>query len=187
MTHDEPAPPANRICPAPVTRRRALAPTAPSHPEGASIRKHMADSTVQSIEIDATPGECFSVAADVASYPEWATGVRVTEVLEEDEQGRPARARFVIDGMVKEISYTLVYEYDEPRTIGWTAEPGADLKAMDGSYAFNSIGEKRTEVVYALRASPAFTIPGFLRRQVEKQIVTTALRGLRTRVEQLSS
>ena len=36
--------------------------------------------------------------------------------------------------------------------------------------------------VPALRATPAFTIPGFLRRQVEKQIVGTALRGLRERV-----
>ena len=55
---------------------------------------------------------------------------------------------------------------------------------MDGSYTFKSIGENRTQVVYALRAEPAFTIPGFLRRQVEKQIVSTALRGLRERVEE---
>ena len=146
----------------------------------------MAESTVQSIEIDASPEACFSVAADVASYPEWATGVRTTEILEQDADGRPARAHFVIDGMVKEIAYTLVYRYDHPNSISWSAEPGDDLKAMDGSYAFNPIGEERTEVVYALRADPAFTIPGFLRRQVEKQIVTTALRGLRTRVEQLA-
>jgi hypothetical protein len=44
------------------------------------------------------------------------------------------------------------------------------------------LDEGRTEIVYALRAEPAFTIPGFLRRQVEKQIVGTALRGLRERV-----
>lgn len=143
----------------------------------------MAQSTVQSIEIDADPQICFEVACDVASYPDWATGVRSTEILEEDDRGRPARAHFVIDGMVKEISYDLVYEYDEPSLISWSAVPGDDLKTMDGSYTFKSIGEDRTEVVYALRAETAFTIPGFLRRQVEKQIVSTALRGLRTRVE----
>ena len=146
----------------------------------------MAESTVQSIEIDAPAEACFAVAADVASYPEWATGVRETEVLDHDETGRPARAHFVIDGMVKEIAYDLVYTYDEPNSISWKAEPGPDLKAMDGSYTFKSLGAERTEVVYALRADPAFTIPGFLRRQVEKQIVGTALRGLRERVEALS-
>lgn len=142
----------------------------------------MAEGTVQSIEVDADAVACFAVASDVAAYPEWATGVRSTEVLAEDPQGRPSRAAFVIDGMVKEIAYTLNYSYDEPRTMSWTAEPGADLKSLEGSYTFRELGEGRTEIVYALKADPAFTIPGFLRRQVEKQIVGTALRGLRERV-----
>ncbi|MGF1668067.1 MAG: SRPBCC family protein [Acidimicrobiia bacterium] len=147
----------------------------------------MAASTVQTIEIAASPEACFAVASDIASYPEWATGVRVTEVLGHDSAGRVDRAHFVIDGMVKEIAYDLRYSYDEPNRISWTAEPGDDLKSLEGSYAFNRLEESRTEVVYALRAEPAFTIPGFLRRQVEKQIVGTALRGLRERVEQITT
>ncbi|HSJ29009.1 MAG TPA: SRPBCC family protein [Acidimicrobiia bacterium] len=146
----------------------------------------MAEGTVQSIEVDAEPAACFAVAADVAAYPDWATGVRSTEVLETDSQGRPSRASMVIDGMVKEISYTLTYTYDEPHSMSWTAEPGPDLKALDGSYTFKDLGDGRTQIVYALRAEPAFTIPGFLRRQVEKQIVGTALRGLRERVAAVS-
>jgi ribosome-associated toxin RatA of RatAB toxin-antitoxin module len=147
----------------------------------------MADSTVQSIEIAATPEACFAVAADIASYPEWATGVRATEVLDHDASGRVERAHFVIDGMVKEIAYTLRYTYEEPHRIAWTAEPGDDLNSLEGSYSFKALEDGGTEVVYALRAEPAFTIPGFLRRQVEKQIVGTALRGLRERVEQITT
>ncbi len=143
----------------------------------------MAESTVQTIEIAAPPAACFAAAADLASYPDWATGVRSVEVLATDESGRASRADFVIDGMVKEIAYTLDYSYDEPTSITWKAIPGEDISEMDGSYTFNDAGDGRTEVIYALRADPAFTIPGFLRRQVEKQIVTTALRGLRKRVE----
>ncbi len=145
----------------------------------------MADNTVQTIEIDSPPEAIFAVAADVAAYPEWATGIRSTEVLETDERGRPLRARFVVDGMVKEITYVLRYTYDEPRSISWEAEPGPDIEEMEGSYTFTEVEPGRTEVVYALRAVPAFTIPGFLRRQVEKQIVGTALRGLRRRVEEI--
>jgi ribosome-associated toxin RatA of RatAB toxin-antitoxin module len=147
----------------------------------------MAESTVQTIEIVASPEDCFAVASDISSYPDWATGVRVTEVLDHDSSGRVNRAHFVIDGMVKEIAYTLRYTYEEPHRISWTAEPGDDLKSLEGSYSFNSLEDGRTEVVYALRAEPAFTIPGFLRRQVEKQIVGTALRGLRERVEQITT
>ncbi len=144
----------------------------------------MAESTVQSIEIDAAPSEVFDVASDIASYPDWATGIRAIEILDTDADGRVIRAHFTIDGMVKEISYTLVYEYDEPAGISWTAEPGEDLELMEGSYSFNELEVGKTEVIYALRAEPAFTIPGFLKRQVEKQIVGTALRGLRRRVEE---
>lgn len=147
----------------------------------------MAESTVQTIEIDASAAECFAVAADIASYPDWATGIRDIQILETGSDGRVSRAHFTIDGMVKEISYTLVYTYEEPTRISWSAEPGDDLELMDGSYAFNEVEGGKTEVVYALRAEPAFTIPGFLRRQVEKQIVGTALRGLRRQIEENAS
>lgn len=145
----------------------------------------MPDGTVDSIEIKASPAEVFAVAADLDSYPEWATGVKEIEVLEKDEKGRAHRARFVIDGMVKEITYILRYTYQEPNEIRWEAEPGDDLKELEGSYVFNELADGRTEVVYGLKVEPSFTIPGFLRRQAEKQLVGTALRGLRKRVEQL--
>ena len=143
----------------------------------------MAESTVQSIDVKATPEACFEVAADISQYPEWATGVRSTEVLETTDDGRVHRAAFVIDGMVKEIGYTLTYSYEYPHEMRWWADAGDDIKELEGSYAFEQIDDGRTRVTYALRAEPAFSIPGFLRRQVEKQIVTTALRGLRARVE----
>lgn len=142
----------------------------------------MAEGTVQTIEIPASPEQIFEVAASVAAYPDWADGVKTVEVLEADEAGRPRRAQFTVDGMIKEITYTLVYSYDAPHRISWTAEPGADIREMEGSYEFNEVDDG-TQVVYALRAEPAFKIPGFLRKQVEKQIVGTALRGLRKRVE----
>ena len=146
----------------------------------------MAEGTVESIEIKATRAEVFAVAADLARYTQWATGVREIEILETDDAGRAHRARFVIDGMVKEINYVLVYSYDDPASIQWVAEPGDDLKELEGSYFFNEVADGRTEVVYALKVEPSFTIPGFLRRQAEKQLVGTALRGLRKRVESLS-
>ena len=145
----------------------------------------MTEGTVESIEIKGTPAEVFAVAADLAAYTEWATGVKEIEILETDNAGRAHRARFVIDGMVKEITYTLVYTYDEPSSMRWEAEPGPDLKELEGSYVFNEVADGRTEVVYGLKVEPSFTIPGFLRRQAEKQLVGTALRGLRKRVESL--
>ncbi|MGH8911028.1 MAG: SRPBCC family protein [Acidimicrobiia bacterium] len=146
----------------------------------------MTESTVQSIEIDAAPEEIFAVAADISSYPDWAKGIRQVEVLETDEQGRPLRAAFVLEGFVKEIAYELVYSYDEPHRISWVADPSPDIDMLEGSYAFTATSDGATEVVYAFTVSPTFKIPGFIKRQAEKQIVTTALRGLRKRVQEQS-
>lgn len=141
------------------------------------------EGTVQTIEVSADPQHVFEIALDLESYPEWVTQVKQVDVLEEDEYGRPIRVEFVADAMIKEINYTLVYRYDLDNGFSWEAEPGTDIKALDGSYKFEQIEDGQTEVVYALRVDPAFTVPGFLRRQAEKQIVSSALRGLKKRAE----
>ena len=146
----------------------------------------MAEATVQSIEIDASPGACFEVAADLSAYPEWATEVRRVEIHERYEDGRPARVTLTIDAMVKQVTTTFQYRYEYPRSMSWTAEPGADIEELEGSYEFYPV-DGGTSVVYALRVVPSFDIPGFLRRQAEKQLVGTALRGLRKRVRGRSS
>ena len=143
------------------------------------------EGTVQSIEVSADVQTIYEVALDLEAYPEWATGVKEVEIEAEDEQGRPTRVSFVADAMIKEISYTLVYRYDLEDGFSWSAEPGKDIKAMEGSYRFTALEEGGTEVLYALKVDPAFTVPGFLRRQAEKQIVSNALRGLKKRAESL--
>lgn len=143
----------------------------------------MTEGTFQTLEIDATAGDLYDVVADVASYPEWAIGVKEAEVLESDDEGNVIRARFVLEGFIKEIRYVLRYHHDRPNSLSWTSEESDDLKMMEGSYTFNP-SDGATEVVYALSVEPKFTIPGFIRRQAERQIVTTALKGLRKRVSE---
>ncbi len=142
----------------------------------------MAEGTFSTLEIDATPEELYDVAADVAAYPEWASGVKEVEVLDVDDEGRVDRARFVLEGFVKEIEYVLKYTHDRPNVLSWVAEESNDLEMLEGSYQFGPADDGSTEVVYSLSVEPKFIVPGFIKRQAEKQIVTTALRGLRKRV-----
>ncbi len=141
------------------------------------------EGTVQSIEVSAPPQLVYEVALDLEAYPDWATGVKEVDIHDEDEHGRPLRVSFVADAMIKEISYTLRYHYEMDNGFSWTAEPGDDIKSMDGSYEFNELADGGTEVLYALKVETAFKVPGFLRRQAEKQIVSSALRGLKKRAE----
>jgi len=145
----------------------------------------MSEGTVQSIEIPAPAGEIFDVLADLERYPEWITAMRSVVVLERDPDGLPARARFEVDAMVKVITYVLNYTFERPHLMSWVAEPGDDIREMVGSYELNDIEGGGTDVIYALRVDYGFPLPGFLRRQAEKQLVSTALRGLRKRVRQV--
>lgn len=142
----------------------------------------MAEGTFSTLEIDANPEELYDVAADVEAYTDWASGVKEVEVLDVDNEGRVDRARFVLEGFVKEIEYVLKYTHDRPNLLSWVAEESEDLKMLEGSYQFEPGEDGATEVVYSLTVEPNFILPGFIKRQAEKQIVTTALRGLRKRV-----
>jgi uncharacterized membrane protein len=146
----------------------------------------MAEGTVQSIEIPASREFIFEVLADLELYPEWITAMREVEVLERDEEDRPQRARFLVDAMIKEIAYDLDYVHEPPLRMSWTAVPGEDIRQMVGSYELNELENGETDVVYALMVEPEFKVPGFLRRQAERQLIGTALRGLKKRVEELS-
>ncbi len=141
------------------------------------------EGTVQTIEVSADPQLVYEVALDLEAYPSWAVGVKEVTILEEDDYGRPVRVEFVTDAMIKEISYVLRYSYELDNGFSWTAEPGDDINEMEGSYQFNELDDGNTEVLYALKVDPAFSVPGFLRRQAEKQIVSSALRGLKKRSE----
>ena len=141
----------------------------------------MAEGTFQTLEIDAPAEILYDTVADIAAYPEWAKGVKSVEILESDDDGRVARARFVIEVFVKEIEYVLRYSHDRPHRLSWVSEESPDLSMLEGSYAFTPM-DGATEVAYALKVDLKFTIPGFLRQQAEKLLVSTALRGLRMRV-----
>lgn len=142
----------------------------------------MPDGTFSALEIDASPEVLYDTAADVASYPEWASGVKEVTILDTDAEGRVERARILLEGFVKEIEYVLRYTHDRPQLLSWVAEESDDLRMLEGSYQFTPQDDGSTEVVYSLRVELNFNLPGFVRRQAEKQIVTTALRGLRKRV-----
>ena len=141
------------------------------------------EGTVQSVEVSDEVQHVYEVALDIEEYPSWAGGVRSVSVTEEDEYGRPLKADFVVDVMIKEIAYTLEYDFDHDNGFSWVAVPNDDIRSLEGQYEFTAI-EGGTEVVYALKVDPAFTVPGFLRKQAEKQIVGTALRGLKKRAEE---
>jgi uncharacterized membrane protein len=142
----------------------------------------MADSVSYNIDVEGTAEEIFDVATDFESYPEWNANIKRVEIKETDGEGRATQVWYQVDAKVKTITYTLEYDYsDAPGSFSWQLLDG-DVKALSGSYEFDEFDDV-TEVRYQTRIDPGFPIPGFLKRQGEKQIVKGALSDLKKRVE----
>ena len=144
----------------------------------------MADKVSDNIDVSATAEEIFRVATDFEAYPEWNPNIKKVEVRETDPEGRATKVWMQVDAKVKTVTYTLAYDYSEaPEAFSWELVEG-DVKALSGSYRFDEFDDV-TEVQYETSLDPGFPIPGFLKRQGEKQIAKGALQDLKKRVESL--
>jgi ribosome-associated toxin RatA of RatAB toxin-antitoxin module len=143
----------------------------------------MAEQSTQSIEVDASPDQVMAVIADFPAYPEWAKAVRETEVLAEDESGRPKQVRLTLDaGPIKDV-YTLEYDWDaDGHAVSWHLIRGQMQKAQNGRYQLEPLSGA-TKVTYTLSVELALPMIGLLRRKAEKMVMDTALKELKRRVE----
>jgi carbon monoxide dehydrogenase subunit G len=148
----------------------------------------MADTSTQSILVQAPPDRVAAVICDFPRYPEWADAMKQVEVLSEYEDGYAAQVRFVIDAGVMADDYTLEYAYaDDLSRIEWQlVAPSKTQKAQQGSYDLQETGGGTT-VTYTLEVELSIGMLGMFRRKAEKMIMDTALKQLKRRVETLEA
>ena len=142
----------------------------------------MAEKVSDSIDIEASAQEIFDVATDFDTYPDWNANIKNIEIKETDEEGYATQVWYEVDAKVRTVRYTLEYDYtDAPEAFSWGLVEG-DVKELSGSYSFDEFDDV-TEVTYELSIEPGFPLPGFMKRQAEKQIMKGALQDLKKRVE----
>jgi len=149
----------------------------------------MADTSTQSIVIDAPPERIAEVIADFARYPEWVAAVKSVEVIEEYEDGYASQVRFALDSGPVSDEYTLRYEYAEDLTrIEWSlVAPSKMQKQQDGSYDITANADGTSTVTYSLAVELSISMLGMFKRKAEKVIMDTALNELKRRVESLGA
>jgi ribosome-associated toxin RatA of RatAB toxin-antitoxin module len=143
----------------------------------------MAHHGTSTIDVDATTEELMAIVCDLDSYPDWVSDVKGVEILETDDSGRPTAATMTVDVTIREVTYTLDYEYDGDERMSWTSRPGGDVKHIEGSYTFEINDDGGTTVTYDLAIDPGFPVPGFLLKRAAKHITAAALDGLKARAE----
>jgi ribosome-associated toxin RatA of RatAB toxin-antitoxin module len=144
----------------------------------------VADKTSSTMTIEAPRSVIMAVIADFAAYPQWASGVRAAEVLQAGPGGMAERVRFTLDAGVIKDRYVLAYTWQGDEQVRWElAERGTAVSEMSGAYRLDQAGDA-TKVTYELAVGLAIPMIGMLKRRAEKTIIDTALKGLRSRVQQ---
>ncbi len=144
----------------------------------------MSEATESTITIEAPFAEVAAVVADLTKYPEWSSAIKRVEVLESDAEGRPTKAKLVVDAGPMRDAVTLQYDWSlAPAQLSWTLLDAELLTAMDGTYSLVETEDDVTEVTYRLEVDVAMPMLSMLKRKAEKAVVDVALKELKKRVE----
>jgi ribosome-associated toxin RatA of RatAB toxin-antitoxin module len=135
-----------------------------------------------STTVTGSVADCFAVLTDFEAYPEWSSPITECRVLERYPDGLPRRVAFALDMMLKTVRYTLEYTYEPPHAARWRLVEG-DVKAVEGSYRFDSAGD-RTTATCTQAIDVGFWIPGPIRRTFERKALQDSVEEFKRAVEQ---
>ncbi len=142
----------------------------------------MGQKVKETMQIDAAPDVVWNVITELSTYPEWAGGVRSTEVLEANDDESPHRARFTVDAKVSEINYVIEYQYVD-YDITWHLVEGDLISQLNGEYRLYETEDGGTEVHYGLEVDVDLPLPAFMKKRAARAILEQGLNGLKDQAE----
>ena len=144
----------------------------------------MAEQTSGEIDIEASPEEVLDVVMDFGNYKRWAKGIKSTKVLKKDSQGRPSEVQIEAGQFGFNSKQTLKYSYKARNAgVSWkSTKCEGTAKSVEGSYDLKKTGDG-THVKYQMKMELAMPVPGMMKRQAERMITDSALKGLKKEVE----
>lgn len=107
-----------------------------------------------SAEVGTPLERCWSLVEDVASSPEWQSGLERMDVVERDEQGRPLVCDTLSDVKLLKVSSRVRLTYEAPTRLSWIQIEGGDLKSLEGYWQLEPLGDDRTRVTFGLAVDP---------------------------------
>jgi len=145
----------------------------------------VAEQTEGSITIAASAEDVMAVIEDFEAYPEW-NDIKTAKIEKKDSSGRASEVTMEVKApFIGDVRYTLAYKYRADNGgVSWTSkEIEGGIKDIKGEYELDELDDEETKVTYRMSIELKMKVPGFVRRQGEKQIVDGALKGLKKRVE----
>jgi carbon monoxide dehydrogenase subunit G len=113
--------------------------------------------------------EVWEVVQDVETAPDWQGGLVSIRALERDDEGRPTLVESESDIKVRTVKTQVRFSYDGPWRLTWTQVKG-DLKAVEGSWELEDLGDGTTRATYMLDSDPGRMIGMLIRGPIESAI-----------------
>ncbi|WP_431841761.1 SRPBCC family protein [Calidifontibacter indicus] len=137
----------------------------------------------KSVTIDAPLERVLEVEHDFASQSQWWPGLLKAEVLETDDQGRPASGRAEAE-VAKVGRYSLVLHFDQREDgVSWRLDKFTAMqKTQNGDWTFTDRGDS-TEATLTLEIDTTVPLPGFLQKKLLDGQVKGVLAGLKKACE----
>ena len=143
----------------------------------------MAVECIGDVGVDAPPAVCFSAAADLEQWTEWARDLERVEVLDRHADGRPARVRVIADLFGKEFDAIVDLLHDKaPDELRFSLVEARKLAALDGAFRFEPASDG-TLMSYRLRMVLVKPKAARIERMVSRKIDTAFSRDLRRHIE----
>jgi carbon monoxide dehydrogenase subunit G len=102
-------------------------------------------------EIDAPLEQVWALVEDVEQAPQWQGGLKALRALERDDEGRALLCESETDAKVRSIKSIVRFNYEGPTRLSWKQENG-DLKAVEGRWELEQVGDGRTRATYWIQA-----------------------------------
>lgn len=151
---------------------------------GLYLRRMALDAAQEvTVQIAATPAECFAAILDFDRYPEWSSAIASARVLERDSSGVGKRVEFFIDMRIRRVRYVLEYSYRPLTELSWHSVDG-DVQSIEGRYRFRKLGPALTEATCRQEIQLGFWMPGPLRKLAERTALKQSVVEFKAAVEQ---
>lgn len=130
-------------------------------------------------EVEVPIDEVYALVEDVEIAPEWQASLVSMEALERDDQGRATLVRTVADVKVKKSESDLLFSYEPPLAVRWKQVKG-EVKAVDGAWELEDLGDGRTKITFKLALDPGRMLDMLIRgpaRDIVRQMLVGSKAG----------
>ena len=135
----------------------------------------------ESIEIKATPKQCYKIITDYESYPEFLEDLTDVQVV--SKKGNVVEVEFHIN-VVKDISYTLRLEHTpKSNDVEWTFVDGDFMKDNYGHWDLEELKKGLTLATYNIDVKFGLLVPKSVTKMLVDKSLPKTLKAFKKRIE----